>query len=53
MSFSLDLSTLTDNAASIFNSLSPIVGILGGISLGLGLVVLVLGMVMGLAKKKI
>lgn len=50
MSFSLDLSGLVDFASTIFNALSPIVVILGGIVLGLGLVILVLKLIMGAVK---
>jgi hypothetical protein len=45
-SFSLDMSGLVDFASLIFNSLSPIIIVIGGIVLGLGLVGLVLGLVL-------
>lgn len=46
LSFSLDLTGMVDFAETIFNSLSPIVVIVGGIVLGLGLVGLILTLVM-------
>lgn len=46
LSFSLDLTGMVDFAETIFNSLSPIVVIVGGIVLGLGLVGLILSLVM-------
>jgi len=45
LSFSLDLTGLMDYASTIFNSLSPIVVIIGGIILGLGLLGMVLTMI--------
>jgi hypothetical protein len=45
-SFSLDLSGMVTFAETIFNALSPIVVIVGGIVLGLGLVGLILSLVM-------
>jgi hypothetical protein len=45
-SFSLDLTGMVDFAETIFNSLAPIVVIVGGIVLGIGLVGLVIGLVM-------
>jgi hypothetical protein len=50
MSFSLDLTGLMDYAANIFNSLSPIIVILGGITLGIGLVFMVFSMIKGLVR---
>jgi hypothetical protein len=49
-SFSLDLSGMVDFAETIFNALSPIVVIVGGIVLGLGLVGLILTLVMKAVK---
>lgn len=45
-SFSLDLSGMVAFAEEIFNALAPIVVIVGGIVLGLGLVGLILSLVM-------
>jgi hypothetical protein len=52
LSFSLDLSGMVDFAETIFNALSPIVVIIGGIVLGLGLVSMVLALVMGAVRGK-
>ena len=41
-SFQLDLTGLMEYAAGMFNALAPIVVIIGGISLGIGLVYLVM-----------
>jgi len=47
-SFSLDLSGMIDYAASFFNSLSPFIVIIGGVSLGMTLIVGVLALVQNL-----
>lgn len=47
-SFSLDLSNMISYAADFFNSLSPIIVIIGGVSLGMTLIVGVLALVQGL-----
>ena len=49
--FSFDLSTMLDIASQLFNSLVPIVGIVGGISLGIGLVGFVLHQVKGMVSR--
>ncbi len=46
--FSLDLSGLIGYAASFFNSLSPIIVIIGGLGLGMTLIVGVLKLVQSL-----
>ena len=48
--FVLDMTGLMQYAAGIFNVLVPIVVIIGGISLGLGLVYLVMAAVKGAIK---
>jgi hypothetical protein len=48
MSFSLDLSGMIDYAASFFNSLTPIIVIVGGLALGMTLIVGVLKLVQSL-----
>ena len=42
MDFSFDLSSLTNTAGSIFSALAGVVGIVGGLSLGFGLVTYVI-----------
>lgn len=46
--FSFDLTNMLAIASSLFNALVPIVGIVGGISLGIGLVAFVLRQVKGM-----
>jgi hypothetical protein len=41
--FSIDSTTLLDSAASIFNALWPVFGLIAGISIGAGLVQAILG----------
>jgi len=48
--FSFDLSTLITIASSLFSSLMPIVAIVGGLSLGIGLVTYVLSEVRSLLR---
>jgi hypothetical protein len=48
--FSFDLTTLITIASSLFTSLMPIVAIVGGLSLGIGLVTFVLHQVRSLLK---
>jgi hypothetical protein len=43
--FSFDLSQLITIAANLFTSLMPIVGVVGGLSLGIGLVMMVLRLI--------
>ena len=43
MSFNLDITPMTDMAATIFNGLGPIFLIVAGVSLGIGLLTLIIG----------
>ena len=42
MSFSIDVTGMMSTAASMFNSLFPIFGVIAGISIGIGLVTLII-----------
>jgi formate-dependent nitrite reductase membrane component NrfD len=48
MSFSLDLSDMFTYAAELFNSFGPVIAIIGGLSLGVGLVYLIIRVVKNL-----
>jgi hypothetical protein len=48
MSFSLDLSDMFTYAAELFNSFGGIIALIGGLSLGVGLVMFIIKMVKGL-----
>ena len=43
MSFSVDVSGMLSTAASLFNALFPIFGVVAGIAIGIGLVTLIIG----------
>ena len=44
-SFNVDTGTLMDNAAAMFNGLWPVMGAIVGLSMGIGLVTYVAGMI--------
>jgi hypothetical protein len=48
MSFSLDLTGMIDNAASFFNGLTPVIVIIGGLTLGMTLIVGVFALIQNL-----